>query len=85
MSLPDLTTADVTIPRGEKAQSRRATEARIAELIGRFKAEPVRDTWRVLDRETRQHLPDCYSDSAMAEAGARVASSIAIRKLFDPA
>lgn len=79
----DITTADVTVPRGEKAQSRRVTEARIEELITRFKAEHVREVWRVLDRETRLHLPDVYSDEAMAKAGAVVAAAIAIRKLFD--
>jgi len=85
MSSADITTADVTRPRGETAQARTTTIYRIAELIGRYK--PEHDTgsgkWHVWDSEDGKRIEAHYPDEATARAGARLAAACDIRALFD--
>lgn len=84
MSSPDITTADVTVPRGQTAQQRTTTIYRIAELMRRYRAAEVAGVWRVRNLETGDTLPATFADEGMAQAGARLAGACDIRALFDP-
>lgn len=67
------------------AQSRTSRIYRIAELIGRYKAEhdTTAGKWRVWDSERGERSPQEYTDEAMARAGARLAIACDIHALFD--
>lgn len=84
-TIPVITAADVTVPRGEKAQARTTTVYRIAELIGRYRVEhdTKAGTFHLFDVEGGSRLPAVYSDEATAHAGKRLAAACDIRALFD--
>lgn len=79
----DITSADVTVNRGEVARSRVATIFRIAELMRRYEAIEVAGKWRIRNRETAEVQPSDYAEESLARSGARLACAADILALFD--